>query len=175
MSVQLMPGERRILLTRQHWSVVVPRLAIALLLLAAIIVGLVLIPGSVPGFGDRTVRMIIGIIVGVVVLSWCLMQYLRYRLRTYLLTDRRMVIESGVFSRTSESISLDRIQNTVINRPLGDRLIGAGDIEIESAGRDGTELLHRIPRAEHFYATLMQAMETMRTGGGGTAPQRPPL
>jgi hypothetical protein len=58
----------------------------------------------------------------------------------------------------------------VIHRPLGDRLIGAGDIEIESAGRDGVEVLHRIPKAEAFYNELLTEMNTPPSAG---APPRP--
>jgi uncharacterized membrane protein YdbT with pleckstrin-like domain len=79
-------------------------------------------------------------------------------------------MEGGILSRTAETIPLDRIQNTVIHRPLGDRLIGAGDIEIESAGRDGVEVLHRIPQAEAFYNELLTTMNTPPSAG---APPRP--
>jgi putative membrane protein len=96
---------------------------------------------------------------------------LQWRFATYHLTDKRIVMEGGILSRTAETIPLDRIQNTVIHRPLGDRLIGAGDIEIESAGRDGVEVLHRIPKAESFYNELLA---TMNAPPASAAPARPP-
>ena len=49
-------------------------------------------------------------------------------------------------------------------------LIGAGDIEIESAGRDGVEVLHRIPKAETFYNELLTTMNAPPSAG---APSRP--
>ena len=164
MSAQPMPGENRLAVSRQHWSVVVPPLVGGVLVLVAVIVVLVLIPGTISSFSFGGVKLVIGVAAGVVVLAWSLIHWLRWRLATYTLTDHRIILERGVLSRYSESIALDRIQNTVIRRPLGDRLIGAGDIEIESAGRDGVERLHRIPQAEHFYNALMQAMEATRMG-----------
>ena len=164
MSAQLMPGEHPLAVVRQHWSVVVPALIGGVLVFIAGIVALVLIPASIGSVALGGVKLAIGIALGVVVLLWSLIHYLRWRLATYTLTDHRIIVDRGVLSRYSESIALDRIQNTVIRRPLGDRLIGAGDIEIESAGRDGVERLHRIPRAERFYSTLMQAMEATRMG-----------
>ena len=101
---------------------------------------------------------------------WAGLRILRWRFATYHLTDRRIVMEGGILSRTAETIPLDRIQNTVIHRPFGDRLIGAGDIEIEFAGRDGVEVLHRIPRAEAFYNELLT---TMNTPPSAAAPPRP--
>ena len=101
---------------------------------------------------------------------WAGLRILRWRFATYHLTDRRIVMEGGILSRTAETIPLDRIQNTVIHRPFGDRLIGAGDIEIESAGRDGVEVLHRIPKAEAFYNELLTTMNAPPSAG---APPRP--
>ena len=170
MSAELMPGEQRIAVSRQHWSVVVSPLLGGVVVLVAGIVALVLIPGTIGSVQFGGVKLIIGLALGVVVVIWSLIHWLRWRLLTYVLTDRRIVLQRGVLSRYSESIALDRIQNTVIKRPLGDRLIGAGDIEIESAGRDGVEVLHRIPRAERFYNELMQAMQSMRLG----PPEQPP-
>ena len=96
---------------------------------------------------------------------WAGLRILRWRFATYHLTDRRIVMEGGILSRTAETIPLDRIQNTVIHRPFGDRLIGAGDIEIESAGRDGVEVLHRIPKAEAFYNELLTTMNAPPSDG----------
>ena len=164
MPIQLMPGERPIRAARQHWSVVAPSLAAALAALVIGIVILVVIPGTIAGHDIGGIKVSAGIVLAAFVLGWGGISYLRWTLLRYTLTDRRIVLQSGVLSRSTESISLDRIQNTVIRRPLGDRFIGAGNIDIESAGRDGVETLHRIPGAESFYATLLQAMDALRTG-----------
>ena len=164
-AANLMSDERPITVSRQHWSVIVfPWVSLGVLFLVAGIVVLILIPGNIGGRDTGAGQDDRG----------CDPRCRRPRLDRLalpslapahlLLTDRRIVVQSGVLSRTTESIALDRIQNTVIHRPLGDRMIGAGDIEIESAGRDGVEILHRIPDAESFYTTLMQAMERVRTG-----------
>ena len=73
------------------------------------------------------------------------LRLLRWRFQTYTLTSHRIVLARGVVSRVTESIALDRIQDTVVRRPLADRLIGAGSLEIQSAGRDGTEILGWCP------------------------------
>lgn len=168
----LMTDERPITVSRQHWSVIAPWIAAGILFLVAGIVVLALIPGTAGGRNIGGIKLIAGVVLAVVVIGWTGAHYLRWRFLTYLLTDRRIVVEKGVLSRMTESIALDRIQNTVIRRPLGDRMIGAGDIEIESAGRDGVEILHRIPNAPVFYRELMQAMEALRAG---VPPLRPPL
>ena len=173
MGTQLMQGERPISLARQHWSVVAPAFLV-LLVVVAVVIALQITVSDVVGGRDITgVKKIVLLVLGIGAGLWTLVRYLQWRFLTYLLTDRRIVLEKGVISRLTESIALDRIQNTVIKRPLGDRLIGAGNIEIESAGRDGVEILHRVPRAENFYNEVLQAIESMRTGAA-SAPGAPP-
>ncbi|MGH7686856.1 MAG: PH domain-containing protein [Candidatus Dormibacteria bacterium] len=164
MPADLMPGEQSLLLVRQHWSVIVGPVAGGVLVLLAGIAALVLAPENVGGVHLGAVRAVIGIALLVAALAWTLIHYLRWRSLTYLLTDRRIIVAGGVLSRFSESIALDRIQNTVLRRSLADRMLGAGEIELESAGRDGVEAMRRIPHPAQFYNLLEQAMHDRRSG-----------
>ena len=169
MPTQLMPGERSIALVRQHWSVLAGHVLGAIVVIVVAVVLDAKLPVKIGSLSITTVKTIVMLVLIVGAVLWAGMRILRWRFATYHLTDRRIVMEGGILSRTAETIPLDRIQNTVIHRPLGDRLIGAGDIEIESAGRDGVEVLHRIPKAEAFYNELLTIMNTPPS----TAPPRP--
>jgi uncharacterized membrane protein YdbT with pleckstrin-like domain len=141
--------------------------------IVVIVVAIVLdakLPTKIGSLSIITVKTAILLILVIGSVLWAGFRILRWRFATYHLTDRRIVMEGGILSRTAETIPLDRIQNTVIHRPLGDRLIGAGDIEIESAGRDGVEVLHRIPRAEAFYNELLATMNAPPPAGAPTRP-----
>jgi uncharacterized membrane protein YdbT with pleckstrin-like domain len=170
MPTQLMPGERSIALVRQHWSVLAGHVLGAIVVIVVAIVLDVKLPTKVGSTSISTVKNIVALVLIVASVLWAGLRILRWRFATYHLTDRRIIMEGGILSRTAETIPLDRIQNTVIHRPFGDRLIGAGDIEIESAGRDGVEVLHRIPKAEAFYNELLTEMNTPPSAG---APPRP--
>jgi len=173
MATQLMQGERPISLARQHWSVVAPSFLVLAVAVAGGLAVLVALPTAVGGHDISGVKRIVALVLIVGTALWTVVQFLQWRFVTYLLTDRRIVLERGVISRLTESISLDRVQNTVIKRPLGDRLIGAGNIEIESAGRDGVEVLHRVPKAQTFYNEVLQAIDGMRAGTGPAPPPSP--
>jgi uncharacterized membrane protein YdbT with pleckstrin-like domain len=153
-----MPDEQVLVVTRQHWSIVVPALLAITLAGAALLVADLLIPGRIGGVDFNRARAVAAIVIVLVTAVAAGIRYLRWRYTRYVLTNRRILMERGVLSRDSESIALDRIQNTIVHRPLGDRVLGAGDIEIESAGRDGTERLVRIPSCERFYATMLHAI-----------------
>ena len=170
MPTPLMPGERSIALVRQHWSVVAGHVLGALVVIVVAIVLNAVLPAKIGSLSITTVKTIVALVFIVAAVLWAGLRLLRWRFATYHLTDRRIIMEGGILSRTAETIPLDRIQNTVIHRPIGDRLIGAGDIEIESAGRDGVEVLHRIPKAEQFYNELLTAMNAPPQTG---APARP--
>jgi len=170
MPTQLMPGERSIALVRQHWSVLAGHVLGAIVVIVVAIVLDAKLPMKVGSTSITTAKNIVALVLIVAAVLWAGLRILRWRFATYHLTDRRIIMEGGILSRTAETIPLDRIQNTVIHRPFGDRLIGAGDIEIESAGRDGVEVLHRIPKAEAFYNELLTEMNTPPSAG---APPRP--
>jgi membrane protein YdbS with pleckstrin-like domain len=166
MSPQLLAGETEIVRTRSHWSAIVPAIVVGAVLLIGGLILISLVPSrllnrSVSGIKEIAVLVLIFAVIVAVGL-----RLLRWRCATFTLTNRRIVVSSGVVSRVMESISLDRVQDTVIRKPLVDRLIRAGDIEIESAGREGVEVLHRIPHADAFYNEILQAIEAHRMGGG---------
>src|ERR1700692_3307121 len=170
MPTQVMPGERSIALVRQHWSVLAGHVLGAIVVIVVAIVLNAKLPMTVGSVSISTVKTIVALVLIVGAVLWAGLRILRWRFATYHLTDRRIVMEGGILSRTAETIPLDRIQHTVSHRPLGDRLIGAGDIEIESAGRGGVEVLHRIPRAEAFYNELLTAMNAPSAPGASPRP-----
>ena len=172
MATALMQGERLLAQTRQHWSVVAPALAGIAVVLVAALVADALLPARIGGVDINRIRAIAAAVLVVVALVAAAVRYLKWRYVRYVLTNRRIIRETGVFSRDVESIELGRIQNTNMHRPLGDRFVGAGNIDIESAGREGQEFLHRVPRCEDFYTQLLQAIDTWRQGGSA-APVAP--
>ncbi|MFN2451629.1 MAG: PH domain-containing protein [Candidatus Dormibacteria bacterium] len=167
MAPQMLAGERPITVVRQHWLVLVPTVILAVLVLSVGFTVLELLPSMAFGFHARGVWRLLELFlvlgaVGSVVATW-----LRWRSQTYMLTDHRIVVSQGVVARVTESISLDRVQDTRMRQGMGGRLLGCGDVEIESSGRDGTEVLNFIPHPESFHNALITAIENHRVGALG--------
>jgi uncharacterized membrane protein YdbT with pleckstrin-like domain len=161
---QLMPGEHPIRVTRQHWTIFIP---VGLACAAALAVGLVLLavtPSSVSGHDIGEVKLFIGLGLVLVVGATFLVRWVQWRCLTYMLTDHRIVVRRGILSRYTESIALDRIQDSGVRQRLLARVLKFGDVEIESAGRDGTEILHHIADPAGFSNDLLLAIEARRTG-----------
>lgn len=161
---QLMPGEHSIRAARQHWTVFIP---LALVCAGALIVGYVLLaitPSSVAGHDIGEVKLLIGLALALVVGAGFLIRWVQWRSLAYMLTDHRIVVGHGVLSRFTESIALDRIQDSSVRQRVIGRVLGFGDVEIESAGRDGREILHHIADPAGFANALLLAMEARRSG-----------
>lgn len=164
----LFPGEDSIIVSRQHVIGFVPELFSGIIMAIIAIVITVIFPNNIVLSGvniGSIVRILLLLGIGADVL-YVAVKYLQWRSMSFELTTHRVMYSAGVFSRSTNSISLDRIQNIRVQQSFQDRLFNAGDIEIESAGRDGSEVLHLIPNPQGFVSAVMQAGERFSQSGG---------
>ena len=69
--------------------------------------------------------------------GWLVLKYFQWTMTYFVVTDRRVIYRTGVISKKGVEIPLERINNINFHQRVIDRIIGAGDLDIESAGRDG--------------------------------------
>ncbi|MGH3118975.1 MAG: PH domain-containing protein [Gaiellales bacterium] len=70
-------------------------------------------------------------------------------------TDQRIFEVSGVLTRKVASMPLTRVTDMTYQRSLGGRLLGYGDLIVESAGQDqALSHINYIPDPDHFYRTI---------------------
>ncbi len=62
---------------------------------------------------------------------------LRRARTTYTITDRRLTIQYGLFSRDLHEAALDRVQNVAARQSLLERLLGIGTVDFDTAGGAG--------------------------------------
>jgi membrane protein YdbS with pleckstrin-like domain len=72
----------------------------------------------------------------------------------YILTETKFSIESGFFSKTSRNIPLRHIQDVFVSETLKERLIGIGDINIDTAATEGTLTVDNI-KDPRIYADMI--------------------
>ena len=79
---------------------------------------------------------------------WLVLKYLQWRMTYFVVTSRRVIYRTGVISKRGVEIPLERINNINFHQRLIDRIIGAGDLDIESAGQGRPDplRLHPPPR-----------------------------
>jgi uncharacterized membrane protein YdbT with pleckstrin-like domain len=160
----LLPGERMLVRSTRHWVVLLRPFATTVLAMAISLVVLLLLP--VPG--ELRLLLMLGVIlVGLGVLN---LYYWGWRAHEYVLTDQRVILNEGILSKFSRSIAIDRIQDLTTFQGLWGRTWGFGDIELESAGREGAELLSTVPRPQQLRNAIFGQIEARRRQGGSANP-----
>jgi len=91
--------------------------------------------------------------------GWLGVQYLNWTFTHFVVTNSRVVFRTGVFAKHGVEIPMDRIANINFNQSLWERVIGAGDLEIESAGRDGQTRFDDVWHPDAVQQELYRQME----------------
>ncbi len=94
----------------------------------------------------------------------------------YVLTTERLITRVGLIAQSGVEIPLERITNVNFSQSVFERLLGAGDLLIESAGSSGQSKFSNIPRPDQFQTLLYKTREQRTielSGTGGVAPSQP--
>jgi membrane protein YdbS with pleckstrin-like domain len=152
-------GEQSVMVVHPHWKTLVRPIAVAFVVVAALLVGEVLIPASKAAGIERLVMAAVAI---ALLMWWLTYPLLRWRTTRYELTTRRMRIRDGIIARHGRDIPLSRITDVSFRKGLLDRLLGCGTLVVESAGEHGEIILTQIPHVEQVQSTLFQLVEEER-------------
>ena len=114
-----------------HWWYFAKPLA---LLLASIVLGIVSLFAGVANIFNLVVA--VGILAA---LGWFGITYLSWSTTNFVVTTDRLISRRGVLSKDSIEIPLEKINTVFSRRSLFERIIGSGDLEIESAGEQGSQ------------------------------------
>ncbi len=77
------------------------------------------------------------IVVGLIMFVWSATFHIRRNRTHYILTNRNLTVEVGIFAKSYTHIPLDKVQDVTVRRSLLDRLVDIGTIVVESAGVSG--------------------------------------
>ena len=115
-------------------------------------------------------------VLGLVWAGWLLLQYLNWTFTHFVVTSSRVVFRTGVLAKHGVEIPMDRIANINFNQ-IFERVIGAGDLEIESAGRDGqtkfNDVWHPDAVQQEIYRQMELHAKTRAGWNAGTAAPAP--
>ena len=66
------------------------------------------------------------------------------------LHDNHLTLESGFFSRTRRTVDMAKIQDVTVRQSFGQRLLGVGDLMLESAGEAGAMGIRNLDSPRHI-------------------------
>ena len=144
----MIDGEQTVMTTRTH----VKALFVPFVLLLAVAGAGAYLIGAL---WENPVLPWIVLAVSVVLIVWgSIVPFLRWYLWTYTLTNKRIVEQRGILTRSGRVIPLSRINDVAFEKNLNDRILGSGTLVIHDASDQAGLELRDIPRIEDMHRTV---------------------
>lgn len=166
-------SEELVLDLRPHWFYLAkPMVASVLSVILAIVVLVVLSPDGALG----SVATIVFVAAVVITLAWLGWQYMVWNTTMFVLTSDRIITRRGVLSKQGVEIPLERVNTVFFKQSVFERMMGSGDLAIESAGESGNESFSNIRKPSIVQKEIYVQMEANenrkfdRMRGGPAAP-----
>jgi uncharacterized membrane protein YdbT with pleckstrin-like domain len=148
-------GETIVLDLKPHWFFFIKHIVFG----GALLLVFILWIGPLGGAGDEYVGWpLAAVFIGFA--AWVVYRYFVWTYTHFVLTDRRVISRSGIVSKRGTEIPLERINNIDFHQRLFERAIGAGDLSIESAGRDGQSHFENVRHPDAVQQEIYRQMET---------------
>jgi uncharacterized membrane protein YdbT with pleckstrin-like domain len=155
----LTKDERVVSHLHPHWKALIRPIFVVLVAIAAVVVAAVFLPTT----GWSTVLLYGVGALALVAAAWlALWPWLVWRTTHYVLTNERVILRTGVFSRSGRDIPLGRINDVSFSHGVIERMLGCGTLTIESAGERGQVVLTDIPQVEKVQSVLYELVEDDR-------------
>lgn len=149
----LTEGERIIAGFRPHWKLLIVPVLWTILFVVGIIATNNLIPDR-----DTPRYLVYAVLVG----GWVVMAVwpaLTWWFTKFVLTNERLIARAGIVARRGVEIPLEAINDVHFKQSILERLLGFGDLVIESAGEQGQSRFSNIPNPEAFQSEVYRARE----------------
>ena len=159
-------NEQILLRARKHWSILFGNIVLEIVLIIALVVlSLTLLPlvafPVVP----------LGFILVLVPLIGLTRDFLIWYNRQYIVTNRRVIQTSGVFSKDVVDSSLEKVNDVKLSQSFWGRLFDYGDIEILTASEVGANVFRSIGAPIKFKTAMLNAKEKLGFEDTGFRPQ----
>ena len=166
------PLAARYLLVHEHSVVTVRQHPARLLPAVTAAVGGLLAAETVNGIaaGVKWAPFVVWVLAGLLVVR-AVVDCLAWSIRYIVITDRRLILISGILSRKVAVLPLQALQNLGLTRSFGGQILGYGAFTAEVDGQAGT-VIDFIPYPEQLYLEVYQLLFPRKKGeedgsGGG--------
>jgi uncharacterized membrane protein YdbT with pleckstrin-like domain len=150
-------GETVALDLHPHWWYFSKHILTGIPLFLALI-GVIALQGS----GSDALKTVVGwgwAILALLWVAWLGVKYMQWQYTHFVVTDDRVIFRTGMLSKHGVEIPLERINNINFNQRIFERIIGAGDLEIESAGREGQSHFEDVRHPDGVQQEIYRQME----------------
>jgi uncharacterized membrane protein YdbT with pleckstrin-like domain len=142
-----------------HWEFFV-RSAAALV--AAIVIGVVVLTRDLPGWVDALVGALV-----LAALIWFGLVYAKWATTNFVVTTDRLIYRHGVPSKHGIEIPLERVHNVIFHQGVIERMLGCGDLLIESGGETGQQRFTEVKDPDRVQALIHTQVDAKMARRGG--------
>jgi membrane protein YdbS with pleckstrin-like domain len=144
-------GEQIVLDLRPHWLFFFePLLSAVVIVIVAMVLAVI--------FGGGWVWTVAGVAF-LAAAVWAGMRYLKWINMNFVVTTDRVIYRSGLISKQGIQIPLERVNNVIFNQNIWERMVGAGDLVIESAGQEGRQVFEDVRHPDHVQNVIHAEMD----------------
>lgn len=152
----LRKDEEMVLDTRPHWwFVFFPSLTLA----GAVLLGLIVLVNDPSGFLGDAASIITGLLV-LGTLGWFASRYASWVSTNFVVTSDRIIFREGVFAKRGIEIPIDKINAVHFEQGVFERLLGNGNVKIESASEQGSSVFENIPKPSAVQSIIYGVVDT---------------
>jgi uncharacterized membrane protein YdbT with pleckstrin-like domain len=112
--------------------------------------------------GVRSVFVTLLLLVILGLAGWALVRLINWRSVEFVVTTDRVIFRSGVFAKHGIEIPLARVNNVNFSQGLLERLVGAGNLMIESGGEDGQSHFTDVREPQQIQRIIHEQIEQYR-------------
>lgn len=144
-------GEDVVLDLHPHWVFFIKQ---AMALILAVIVGLVVLTRDLPGW----VEAVAGVAV-LLSLVWLGLAYAKWATTNFVVTTDRLIYRHGVLAKHGVEVPLERVNTIFFSQSIFERMVGSGDLVIESAGEMGRQNFSNVRKPSAVQNEIYRQME----------------
>ncbi|MDQ3914792.1 MAG: PH domain-containing protein [Actinomycetota bacterium] len=147
---------------KPHWVALVPPVLWTIALIAALLFGYRAVD-AIFDERERTADMIWGALVTIAWIYLAVVPAMRRQFTMFVLTTDRLITRSGIIAKESREIPLERINDVTFTQSVIERMLGAGDLLVESAGERGQTRITDVRKPEQVQLMIYRQTEDNST------------
>jgi uncharacterized membrane protein YdbT with pleckstrin-like domain len=142
---------------RPHWIALVPSVLWSLVFLALAILSYNFVYDIDGTYDWWEIGLTVILFAGWFFLS--ILPALRWQFTLFVLTSDRLITRSGIIAKHSKEIPLERINDVAFSQTVIERILGAGDLMVESAGERGQTRIENVRKPEEVQLMIYKESE----------------
>jgi uncharacterized membrane protein YdbT with pleckstrin-like domain len=103
----------------------------------------------------------------IVSVAWLIVRLLDWRTTYFVVTSHRLIFRRGLLSRSGIEIPLEKINNVNFHQSIAERILGCGDLIIESASEGGQSRFTEVVNPDRVQGIIHTAIQERLQNGPG--------